>query len=368
MIKILLTADLHWGTTRDGLSSLHACRAKTFERIMSLAATHDLLLVAGDLFDGLGTDDPAYRAAAERFGAVLSGGTAIALVPGETECGDDGAPLPVIDTLPASRVFSLTDEGPLRLERGGEVVHVYGAPARMPFDPARYARTNDDGFHIGLFHGNFTVKEDGDGAPVHTLTRELIRECNLDFFAVGHTHGFRIFKQQNRVIGASPGSPEAAARTETGERSVLSIALENNEITSIRRVIVNTAELRALELDCGACASDDALFDELAKNKSPVVHCTARLVGRREFFIDPARLDQLRREFLSLDITDESAPGLGALLGEFSRENSLRGEFFSLLDDMRRRSALPADVDETHLRSVLESLGRTGTYRGEDWR
>ena len=52
MMKILLMADLHLGAVSPDTGIDDSVRLDTFKKIVSLAHEHDILIIAGDLFEG----------------------------------------------------------------------------------------------------------------------------------------------------------------------------------------------------------------------------------------------------------------------------------------------------------------------------
>ena len=200
-----------------------------------------MFLIAGDLFHG-GESNPVTPSVtgivSQELAALRQKGVEILYTPGECDHPLLEAGGPVSNDC-FTHIFTSGDGSGFSITRGNETVTVYGI-ASGPRGTGTVRRKENGGFHMALLHGDFCADEVGPGTEVPSLGRDEIRSLNLDFYALGHNHNFRIFKSRNRVIGDYPGSPEAVGPNETGERYVLSIAIENGEIIQIKRLAVNT--------------------------------------------------------------------------------------------------------------------------------
>jgi len=185
-----------------------------------------MFLIAGDLFHG-GESNPVTPSVtgivSQELAALRQKGVEILYTPGECDRPLLEAGGPVSNDC-FTHIFTSGDGSGFSITRGNETVTVYGI-ASGPRGTVTVRRKENGGFHMALLHGDFCADEVGPGTEVPSLGRDEIRSLNLDFYALGHNHNFRIFKSRNRVIGAYPGSPEAVGPNETGERYVLSITI-----------------------------------------------------------------------------------------------------------------------------------------------
>ncbi len=367
MLKILLTSDLHLGMG-DELSPVpESARLSTFRKICGLAREHDVLLVAGDLFHRTEATEDCLATVRAEFEELRARGVETIMVPGEHECTETGATADLLAGLGAAHLFSGDGrDACFTMSHNGQTLWVYGAPAARR-DLLNAVRRNDEpGFHAGLFHADFRLKDDDTPADVPILRKSDIRAMQLDFYALGHLHFFKLFKFRNRIIGACAGSPEAASAGETGDRFVLSIMVQNDEIYQIKRLAVNSMRLDALNFDCGETRPDDIL-GQLAQRMSPRTVMTCTLTGRRDYDLDQRVLDKLSRAYHTLVIRDETLPGLRVLINAYCAEKSLRGDFFRLVRERVSGPGIPGSVNADALAAALTSVSRTSRYVPEEW-
>jgi DNA repair exonuclease SbcCD nuclease subunit len=368
MIRILLTSDIHLGMGEEEIPVPFETRIATFKKICALAGEHDIFLIAGDLFH----DSPLAREltgyVSAEFEALRDKGVEVVYTPGDHEITESGAPAPHLYRTNASHIFSGTGEPEAYTVRiGEELLFVYGFPATSTNDIVRARKNSEEGFHVGLFHADFSLGEVQERSRVYVLKKNDIKSLNLDFYALGHHHFFKLFKFQNRLIGAYPGSPEAVSFNETGDRYVLSISVDNNEICQIKRLTVNSLRLKDSALDCERILTSSELAGTLLQERSEKTVLRAVLTGERRFKLGENFADELSREFHRLIFIDRSFPTLDLLMDEFAGENSLRGEFFSCLKEKISVKDVPADVDLKDVARVLNSVSREGHYSPEDW-
>jgi DNA repair exonuclease SbcCD nuclease subunit len=311
--------------------------------------------------------DAVVSMASQELAALCERGTAVLFSPGEC----DRSLLEAPGRIPRdcfTHIFSDDDNAGYSITRGGETVTVYGLPAGSGQGLGNLRRKDAGGFHMALLHADFCNEDATTNAEITSLGKDDLRALNLDFYALGHNHNFRIFKSRNRVIGAYPGSPEAVGTDETGERYVLSIMIEDSEIVQVKRLAVNTVTVKRLSIPCGEVRSSRELADIVEQNAAPRTTLTVVLTGERGFPLDIDTVLERGRAFERLDVIDESSPKLSLLAHEYTGENSLRGAFFERLREMIERNELPDDVDRQVLASIIFRMTATpGSRKPEDW-
>ncbi len=368
MIKILLTSDTHLGIGDSAVPIPETVRMATFRKICALAAEHDLLLIAGDFFHGDSVLKETVEIVAREFSALREKNVEVVYTPGDHEITEGGNPHPYLYQAGASHIFSGPGEADVySFRRHNQRLFIYGLPATGNNDIAGIRKQAGEGFHIGLFHADFNLGDDRESAKVYILQKSDIKSLNLDFYALGHHHFFRLFKFQNRIIGAYPGSPEAVSFNETGDRYVLSISIENNEIYQIKRLTVNAVKLKDVALDCTEARSCMDLTEILQKNRSPRTLLRITLNGFRKFHLGEDLYNEFASEYYKLILEDKTSPSMDILIEEFSRENSLRGEFYTFLRDKMAQQDFPADVDLEEISRILNGISRKGHYSPEEW-
>lgn len=364
MIKVLLTSDFHLGAENEGSPVPDPVRIGTFRKVCALAKEHQVLMVAGDLFHRHNVSRREIELVAEEFKALRESGVSILCLPGECECLEDGAPAPWLAQINATHVF--TTDQPYICEHQSQRLFVYGVPA-CPEEPSTFPRRREtDGFHMGLFHTGFDINDQGKGRGGFALNKTHLKAMNLDFYAMGHQHQFRIYKSKNRIIAAYPGSPEALSRDETGDRYALSITIENDEIQQIKRLTVNSLRIADIKVLCDEISSPAQIEDILETEKSPRTVLFLTLTGERGFTLHAEDLARHSGNYFALHIEDNSVPTLESLIKEYAGENSLRGEFYSCLKEMAREG-FPPGTDERAMVRILDPGSRKGPVDAEEW-
>jgi hypothetical protein len=170
----------------------------------------------------------------------------------------------------------------------------------------------------------------------------------------------------NTIIGAYPGSPEAVSPAETGDRYVLSLTINNDEMVQIKRLTVNTITVAAIDFVC-----DDRSIEELAgivtaqRNEKKILALT--LTGKRSFILPKSITENINNGFYRIELNDRSTLALPALAGQFIHERSARGDYFRLLTEKMKNGEVPADVDGEKLAHLLTVITGDKKIPTEEW-
>ncbi|MDR3237672.1 MAG: metallophosphoesterase [Spirochaetia bacterium] len=322
MAKILITSDIHLGAGGETIVP-EAERIETFKQIAGLACEHDLMLIAGDLIDSGDVSDEIKDIIKEEFRKIREAGTEIVYTPGISEQSKVGGIYDFIGDFGATHIFNRRKiSAPYSLTADGQRLHIYGAVSSPHFNITNVKRRDEQGFHIGLFHSDFDFKKNKPG----------IRIMELDFYALGYGHSCKIFKVLDRVIGVKPGSPVAITEKETGERYVLSVTVAGDAVSEIKHIPVNTVSVSAAKIDCGDYADSNALRDALMDKASDKTILVLSIEGEHSFTLSSV-LESLKEHFFDLRVTDNSIPSADFLITSYAEENSIRGEFFRILQE-----------------------------------
>ncbi|MCP4130917.1 MAG: hypothetical protein GY754_08030 [bacterium] len=366
-IKILLASDVHLGLSHSELKLPPAKREETFKNITSLAKEYDIFLIGGDLLNASDIDEKNIDLIKSEFKNLRDNNTEILYTPGTAELNTAGAVPPLLFDLNASYVFSNPAyPSPFTYTKDEQKIYIYGIPASEEHDISEIKKASSDGFHIGLFHIDINNDKQESG-PVFTLKKNRIKQLDLDFYALGHNHNFKMFKAVDRIIGAYPGSPQAASPGETGDRYVLSINIRDNKISHIKRVPVNSIKLMSNEIDCSEIESQDQILDILEKNCSPKAIQQLILTGKRTFPLDLEKIKSCGDRFFDLEILDRSVFSIDSLIEQYSSEDTTRGEFFSILREEINKNNIPGEIDPEHLSTPLSIMTKKGVSSLEEW-
>lgn len=228
MIKILHTADWHLDAPMVGHSPetarvLQQESRKIPEKIARMCKEEacDLLLIAGDLFDG--------EASRETIQAVMvalgSLDIPVVISPGNHDYFHPGSPYLKEDWPGNVHIFKKAQIESFSLPELD--CRIYGAGYESMDCPGllkRFRAEGEERFHIGVFHADATT-----ASPYFPVTRHQVQESGLDYVALGHIH-----KQGSLNAGETlclwPGCPMGRGFDELGPKGVIVATLgDRNE-------------------------------------------------------------------------------------------------------------------------------------------
>jgi len=329
--KILLISDLHLGIER--LNSLISAdeRLSTLKRIFSLAYKHDILIIAGDLIHDETIDSSYYTILREEFLSLTNAGKEIFYTPGPGELMPDGKLNPSISEIGTTLTFSDDNNNTVIKSEKGEI-YIYGLQANSINNKWNICRTDQKGFHIGLFHTDFNPQINGAGSS-RCIQKDDIKKMNLDFYALGGNHTFKMFRFSNKILGAYPGSAEACTIDECGDRFAISMEIEDNMLHNIKRIAVNTVKILSDEIDCETIINQKTLLEKIKSTYPEQSIVCLNLTGERDFLIEYNFKTELCEYFRGLKISDTSTPSLKIMIEENIQCDSLKGTFFQVLNE-----------------------------------
>ena len=323
-MKILHSADWHLDAPLSGHSEENARLLrrelrKIPEKIVKLckAENCDLLILAGDLFDGPYTKESltAVRSALEY------------------------AKIPVVIT-PGNHDFCSPESPYLQEEWPGNVhiftkakmesmvlpeldCRIYGAGYESMDCPGLLKDFHTEGeekWHIGVLHGE--VSATSSYCP---MTKEQIRQSGLNYLALGHIHKGGSVRADNTLC-AWPGCPMGHGYDELGAKGVIIAELKDTVQASF--VPLDTTRFFDEELDVGDNALDALRSLLPAMDSSDFYRVT--LTG----YSAPIDITKLTAEFPhipNLQLRDETLPELD--LWSSVGEDTLEGVYFGLLQE-----------------------------------
>jgi predicted phosphodiesterase len=330
-IKILLISDLHLGLERINPWISAEERLSTFRNIISLAREHDILMVAGDLINDSAIDSSYYDLIEKEFSSLLSDGKEIYYCTGAGELTGEGFLDPLIRRISTTFTFSDTSSNYVYKSSFGELF-IYGLQNTGINDKWDIARKTPEGFHIGLFYADFSPQL--AGAPdIRCIKKDDMKKMNLDFFALGKSHTFKMFKSSSKILGACPGSAEPCSMNEYGDRYAVSLEVEDGELRSIKRIAVNTVKIMNEEIDCRIFSGQQELVEKIKSTWAAGSLININLAGERNFLINDNFRMELVNFFRKIVITDCSVPSLEVLIDENRGSDSLKGFFYRNLKE-----------------------------------
>ena len=344
MIKLLHSADWHLDAPMTGHSPEQAALLRRQlrqvpEKIARLcvAGCCDMLLLAGDLFDG----KPAKESVEAVKNALESVKVPVIITPGNHDYCTAESPY-LTESWP-SNVHIFTTPQITALEFPELNCTVYGAGYTAMDCPGLlngFHTSGDARWHIGVLHG-----EAGNAASSYCpITRYQLQQSGLSYLALGHIHKLGSLRGGDTVC-AWPGCPMGRGYDELGPKGVVIVTLDQTASASF--LPLDTPRFYDEEVEVGADAV--AAVESLLPAVESQDHYRITLTG----YSSPVDLDAVRRRFPhipNLILRDETLPetDLWQSIGEDSLEGLLFADLKKAADSesetLSRRGTLAARI------------------------
>ncbi|MBQ9646928.1 MAG: metallophosphoesterase [Oscillospiraceae bacterium] len=352
-IKILHAADFHLDSAFAAMTGEQAKlrrreSRRLLERLSNYVNQNDvqLVLLAGDLFDGAVT----YRETVEALVDALGGMRArVFIAPGNHDFYSARSPYATLAWPENVHIFKTRDIERVELPELG--CAVYGAA----FTDASQERGLLDGFtapddgllRLMVLHGDMNAAE----ARYNPVTREQIAASNLDYLALGHTHQFGGVLTAGKTAYAYSGCPEGRGFDETGDKGVLCGSAERGKV-DIKFVPFAKRRYEVLFADVTDKTPAEALQSVMPETAASDL-CRVIFTGATdEHGIDIKSIEErFAPDFFHLELRDETH--IREDVWARAQEDSLRGLF---LRELRTKY----DASDEDGRARVERAARFG--------
>ena len=221
-MKILHTADWHLGAPLQGHGeALRQALAAVPEQILELVKQEacDLVLIAGDLFDGSYTPH-TYRHVYDTLKAME---VPVFIAPGNHDfCSMES---PWQKELWPENVHIFRSQQVESVAVPSLNCRIYGAGFESMDCPALldgFTADHTEQYAIGIFHADPTQLN----SPYNPITKTQVQISGLDYLALGHIHKADQFLAGKTLCGW-PGCPMGRGYDEQGEKGVYIVTLED---------------------------------------------------------------------------------------------------------------------------------------------
>ncbi len=265
MIKILHTGDLHLDSPFAGVDlptgeRLRSELRRIFTDIVELAAEHDMLLIAGDLFD-CGFVSPETLNIVRDCLAVY--GKPVVIAPGNHDPYSAGSIWSAISWSENVMIFDSPELSTFRFNVGDTPVAVHGwgftSPA-LERSPLADGLVPDRGaLNLICAHAD-TASPISKYAPTPL---SLFAASGCEYAALGHIHNAPETALAGNTTVAYCGFPEGRSFDEEGEGGVLSVTLEDGKTPAVTRIKTSTHKYLTRHLDVTGCETDRDIADKL---------------------------------------------------------------------------------------------------------
>lgn len=333
-LKILHSADWHLDSPFTGFSDEQLLLLQKQQRLIPGKIADlcrregcDLVLLAGDLFDGKANRDTLdILKAALRECAVP-----VFITPGNHDHCCPGSPW-TEETWPENVHIFTGDLESVAIEALN--CRIYGAGYRSMDCPALLENFRTEGreaYQIAVLHGDAVTPT----SPYCPITAAQAKQSGLTYLALGHVHKAGAFRAGSTLC-AWPGPPMGRGWDECGEKGVL-IAELNSE-ARLRTVTLDMVRFEELTLDIGTDAEASVAAALPAGGEAHFYRLT--LTGTGEVSIPT--LQRRFAAYRNLEFRDWTQPPLD--LWADADADTLEGTFFRFLKEGMDNNPQHADL------------------------
>jgi len=267
MFRFIHAADIHLDSPLRGLEAfedapveeIRGATRRAFDNLIDLAIEEevDLLLIAGDLYDGDWKDYNTGLFFAGRMGRLQKAGIRVCIVAGNHDTASQitrAMPLPDNVTLLASR-----KPQSVTYEDLGAIIHGQSYPARAVTEnlARQYPPRHGDFFNIGLLHTSLTGREGHENYAPCTIAE--LQSRGYDYWALGHVHQREVVSREPWIL--FPGNIQGRHIKETGPKGATLVTVEEGRITALEERELDVLRWAICEVDLSACETTDSVYD-----------------------------------------------------------------------------------------------------------
>ncbi|GAA4411234.1 metallophosphoesterase family protein [Quisquiliibacterium transsilvanicum] len=265
-MRFIHAADLHIDSPLQGLDGYEGApverlRGATRQALVALVdlaleRTVDLVLLAGDVYDGNWVDFRTGLFFREQMLRLTRAGTRVFVVKGNHDAASQiTRQLPPIDGV---HEFSSSRSETVDLPELGVAIHGRSFPNRaVPEDLVpSYPAPVPGRFNIGLLHTSLTGREGHD--PYAPTSVDALADKGYDYFALGHVHAREVVQESAPRI-VFPGNLQGRHARETGPKGCELVTVEGATLVSAEFLALDVVRWHQLHLDASALDGLDAL-------------------------------------------------------------------------------------------------------------
>ena len=334
MIKILHSADWHLDSPLsardDGLrTALLEIPGKTADMVRR--ENCDLVLLAGDLFDGV----PAPETVDRVHRALEEMGVPVFITPGNHDFVRPDSPW--LCHLWPENVHIFTENHVSDLVLPALDCRIYGGAFTGMDSPALlegFRAAGPERWHIAVLHGDPQIRN----SPYCPITQDQVQASGLDYLALGHIHKAGQF-QAGDTLCAWPGCPMGRGYDETGEKGVYIVTL-GDAVEAVFQPL-DTPRFHDLTVEAGEdpAVTLNGILPSVGSDDYYRITLTGECAG-----VDIPALQEAFARFSRLVLRDHTVPPVD--LWANAGADTLEGAYFRLL-----REALE-NADETSARQI----------------
>ncbi len=266
-MKLVHAADLHLDSPLRGLEryegapveQIRGATRRALENLIDLCLDEgaELLLLAGDLYDGNWKDYSTGLFLAAQISRLRREGVAVVWIRGNH---DAASQITRHLQLPDNAVELSTRKPETHiLERLGIAVHGQGFASRAVEEDlaARYPPAIPGLFNIGLLHTCATGREGHDSYAPCSL--ETLISKGYDYWALGHVHRHEVLSSDPWIV--FPGNLQGRHARETGAKGAVLVEVEGGRVRHVVHRPLDAVRWAAAEVEVSEARSAEDAVD-----------------------------------------------------------------------------------------------------------
>ena len=282
--KILHAADIHLDSPLQKLGSYEGAPAdqirgasrRALENLVRLAIDEavDLVLVAGDLYDGDWTDQNTGLFFVAQASKLVDAGIPIVVIRGNHDAANRmTSSLPLPKNPDGSEIMMRADQVDLRqFESIGIAVHGRSFQSRAESDnlAAGYPSPLGGMFNVGLLHTSLTGAEGHD--PYAPCTPAQLADKRYDYWALGHVHT----RANHAIEGAAPvmfsGNLQGRHIRESGPKGCVIVDIDSRGGCNTRFCELDVVRWQLCQINVSELQHPDEVIDEFQRWLTESLH------------------------------------------------------------------------------------------------
>lgn len=352
MIRFLHLSDLHLGWQPSFLAGEPAKKLQQ-ERddVLAQAVTYalspeyeiDLVIIAGDLFETHRPSQDLIEYTIDRLRECTAAGKLVVTVPGNH---DEITYLDSVywqdqDRWPGILVTNPMPELVSQVEVKGHQLYIYslayvGGLTKTEPPIKDFPKVNQEGFHLGIFHGSYNWQGGGRSLP---LDPEGLARAGYDYVALGHFHSYQAFKI-GPGLGVYPGIAAGKGFYDLGTGELVVGEWQPETGVKLTKLPVKVPKFEYRRLDISQAGDQEALISLIEAESAPDALVKIELEGITDFLFNHEWLqERTQHHFRYLELVDNSYFLSPEALDQFSQEKTIRGFFIRRMKDRLEQAA-----------------------------
>lgn len=384
MFKFLHAADVHLDSPLRGLERfdeapverIRRATRRAFENLVELALNDgvELLLLAGDLYDGDWRDYNTGLFFVQQMARLRQGGCQVFLIEGNHDAASRitrSLPLP-------DNVHRFPSRAAATHHALDGVVAIHGqgfATAKVTDELWRnYPPAEPEAFNIGLMHTSLAGRPGHE--PYAPCTEDDLRSLGYDYWALGHVHAREVVSEDPYIV--FPGNLQGRHVRETGEKGCVLVTVDDSHAVTLEPIDLDVLRWLVVDVDLQAVESTDQLLSRVEASLSEAVDaaedraaavrvrlvgsCTvhdrlqaaperwaaeiralAATVGGEELWLEKVKIETTSARDLTHALTrDDALGGLLRAIAALDADRDQRQGLTEQFADLRRK--LPSEV------------------------